>query len=1822
MKILFIALALSLCTLVGRAQDSVADTRFNPDRGLFSGPLTVTLSSATPGAWIRHTTDGSVPPASGGAPSPVTVNLTRSTVLRAIAYLPSGAALPTNIDTHTYLIASSPLRWSGTTLAPTTAYPSNVWTSLQALPVLSIAMPASDFATVRDSGSGGIGSSGGNEQYERACSAEWIVPPHPRYAGMPEWQAEAGLRPHSWVTTKRAFRLYFKRIYGQGSLDEAVFDSAPLRARGAAKSFEKIVLRSHSNDGWESNWGGDDDALYLRDQFASATFADMGRLAPRATWAHLFVNGGYYGLYSPTERPDHDFQATYEGGAGDDYLGFNHGGVINEGASTALRDQAWNPADLSVPANYASFQSVLDVPQFTDFLLAAFYCNTHPWDWPVNGGAPQNFYGGNRNNPGHPVKHFIWDFEAALVWPAGVHPYFQNSSSNKTSVFLRTWFALRNNADFRMQFADRAHRLLLGGGALDAARTTRRIDALARHVQPALAAEQWQWGDPFGTWNARLASARAQIAANTASMIASMRSEGVYPANDPPTVALAGQPVTGDRLRVSGPVTLALANPNAAGAGSIRYTLTGMDPRASGGAVAAGALDAGHAANVPVTAPAILRARVLDGSAWSALREIVISPAQDFSGLRISEIHYHPSNAPVAGSTPVLDITGDIGGDQFGRARIRLEAAPPATLSRGDHVRITGASADANNGLFTIVAREADGVVLDQPLTNEGASPAAAEFLLDGDRYEFVELHNGGSTELDLTGVRFVDGIDFTFPAGTRLAAGARAVLSPAPWDFAARYGGTAQVFRCAGALDNAGETLLLVHDAGHDLEVSALSTLAGGQGRITLPVAPPAGFASNDWVEVSLASNVVNNGLARLDAVGALHLDVADALPAEAAGARVALYKTITRVSYNDRAPWPVSADGLGFSIVPSGQGSGPADPAWWRASAQVHGSPRAEDPSPAPRPALLVSEVLAHTDWPQTDTFEIHNPTAAPVDLAGWWITDDRLTPRKYALPSVIVPPGGYAAFLEDNDANPANNASLPAGFFGGTFSLGSDGDEAWLYSPDTGYGHGFSFGASANGESFGRLVTSDARERFVAQSAHTPGAANAGPRVGPVVITEIHYNPAAAGQEFVELQNISAAPVPLFSSTNRWELAGVSFTFPANVTLAAGEVVLVIHESASPTAFAAANSVPAGVRIWTCPGRLDNAGERISLRRPDTPNGALVPMIVMDELTYDDTAPWPSTPDGGGPSLERIQPGAFADDPANWRASASAGGTPGVVLPPNTPLIALSPAGFLLAAPAGSPVPNQTFQAWNAGTSTLNYTLSTNRAWLGVSPAGGTSTGPAQKTTHTVTVTTAGLEPGIHLGQITVSAPGAANHPAVIPVQIEVAAPDTVAPSILQARALDGTRVELVFSEPMNPGVTASGAARPGAYVLSPGGTATGAVLGSDGRTLTLTFASVSGGTSTLTVNGPADLAGNPVAPGTQVFIAYAADPVGGGLVARWPLDDGSGTTAADASGNNRAATLVNGPAWSSGGRQGGAVEFDGVNDRLDAGTWSVSGSALTIALWLRADDFDISDCRMVSKANGTAEADHWWMLGTVESGGIKLRARLKTGGTTTTLIASSGDVQPGVWIHAALVYDGATLKLFQDGVEVGSVAKTGALSVDDTVPVWVGDNFPSASRPFDGLLDDVRVYNRALNPTELAALVSGAAVDSDGDTDGLSDSWEITHFGSTSHPDGDPGDDADLDGMSNLEEWTAGTHPRLGASRLHIQSLFEGASASRILHWSSAYGRVYDIQVSTNLATGVWTPVDSGIPAGPPLNRWTNAPPADAEFQAYRVRARRP
>ncbi len=371
----------------------------------------------------------------------------------------------------------------------------------------------------------------------------------------------------------------------------------------------------------------------------------------------------------------------------------------------------------------------------------------------------------------------------------------------------------------------------------------------------------------------------------------------------------------------------------------------------------------------------------------------------------------------------------------------------------------------------------------------------------------------------------------------------------------------------------------------------------------------------------------------------------------------------TVFSVTYQNRTPWPVAPDGFGFSLVPRypGQSQAPDNGANWRASSQPGGSPGADDP-PSPEPSIVINEVLAHTDPPLLDAIELHNTGDAPIDVSNWWLTDDPSNPAKFKIPSpTIIPGGGYQAF----DASGFN--AVPGAAT--SFALGSMGDAAYLFSADaagnlTGYSHGVEFGASFNATSFGRWVNEVGEEFFPLQTALSIGQSNAGPRIGPVIINEIHYHPASGEPEFVEFLNLTAESVLLCDAmrpTNGWKLAGAGFTFPPDTTIAGHGLMLIT--AADPAVFRAIYSVPEEVPVLgPFGGVLQDSGERLELQAPDTPDTAgVVPYVTVEEVRYNDRAPWPAEADGSGLSLQRRSLD-YGNSPAAWIATTP---TPGRLL-----------------------------------------------------------------------------------------------------------------------------------------------------------------------------------------------------------------------------------------------------------------------------------------------------------------------------------------------------------------------------------------------------------------------------------------------------------------------------------------------------------------------------------------------------------------------------
>ena len=398
-------------------------------------------------------------------------------------------------------------------------------------------------------------------------------------------------------------------------------------------------------------------------------------------------------------------------------------------------------------------------------------------------------------------------------------------------------------------------------------------------------------------------------------------------------------------------------------------------------------------------------------------------------------------------------------------------------------------------------------------------------------------------------------------------------------------------------------------------------------------------------------------------------------------------------------RSDWYRITDGAGFALAIREPGGPLAD--WglasaWRPSGVAGGTPGAGDaalPSFAP---IVINEVLAHTDPPQLDSIELYNPTGTNVSIGGWFLSDDLKSPKKYRIPSGVTAPAGRCLTFNTNQFGVGANG----------FALSALGDQVYLFSADaqtnlTGYLHGFAFDASPNGVSFGRHVDSVGSEHFVLQAGVTLSQTNAGPRVGPVVISEIMYHPPDAVEpltEFIELANITATSTPLYDPefpTNTFHLRGaVDFDFPPGVVLGPGERLLVVGFPPTETnrlaAFQARFTVPTNALVlgpWS--GQLNNAGESLKLKCPDKPNvlGTLVevPYWTAEEVAYQPLSPWPAMADGLGASLQRLTLGSFGDEPTNWFAS---GFTPGranaLNLPPTAAIVSPTAGSSVYAGP----------------------------------------------------------------------------------------------------------------------------------------------------------------------------------------------------------------------------------------------------------------------------------------------------------------------------------------------------------------------------------------------------------------------------------------------------------------------------------------------------------------------------------------------------------
>ena len=480
-----------------------------------------------------------------------------------------------------------------------------------------------------------------------------------------------------------------------------------------------------------------------------------------------------------------------------------------------------------------------------------------------------------------------------------------------------------------------------------------------------------------------------------------------------------------------------------------------------------------------------------------------------------------------------------------------------------------------------------------------------------------------------------------------------------------------------------------------------------------------------------------------------------------------------------------------------------------------------------------------------------------------------------------------------------------------------------------------------------------------------------------------------------------------------------------------------------------------------------------------------------------TVSDDAAWLSVAPAGGsgagtvtvtPNTSGLTAGTYTANVTITAAGAT--GSPRTVPvsltvdpPPPGPALAVTPGSLGFTGTQGGASPaDRTVSVSNTGGGTLQWTASDDAPWLTVSPASGTNAG-----TITVSASIAGLTAGTHTAALTVSAAGATGSPRTIPVTFTVDPPPqppvlAVSPATLTFSAAQGApTVETKAVNVTNTGggtlqftasanvpwltVTPSSDTAPRTVSVTP--STAGLAAGDHSGTVTIASAGTSGSPKTVAV--------------TFTITPAPSCPPPAGLVGAWGFDEASGTTTPDASPAANTGT-ISGATRTVAGRFGGALSFDGVNDWVtvaDANSLDLS-TGMTLSAWVNpaAGGATWRTALMKERTGGLSYA----LYGNSDTG--------QPSGHVSTPFESSAKgtagLPVGVWSHLAATYDGVTLRLFVNGVQVSSRAVSGAIPAG-TGLLRIGGNAVWAEW-FSGLIDEVRVYNRALPAAELQSDLS--------------------------------------------------------------------------------------------------------------------------------------
>ena len=546
----------------------------------------------------------------------------------------------------------------------------------------------------------------------------------------------------------------------------------------------------------------------------------------------------------------------------------------------------------------------------------------------------------------------------------------------------------------------------------------------------------------------------------------------------------------------------------------------------------------------------------------------------------------------------------------------------------------------------------------------------------------------------------------------------------------------------------------------------------------------------------------------------------------------------------------------------------------------------------------------------------------------------------------------------------------------------------------------------------------------------------------------------------------------------------VAGLGDTPAARVSTGASTpwtMATVVFKSAAPAAPPALSVSPTSLSFSGTTGGPSPAAQTLSVS--NTGGGTL-------SWTASESASWlslsPTSGTNSGPFTVMPDISGLAAGTYTTSITVNATGASGspktipvtfTVAAPTPPALSVTPASLSFSGTQGGSDPaTKTLTVSNTGGGTMSWTTSDDVPWLTVSPTSGTN-----GATITVTPSISGLAAGTYTGTVTVDAGTATGSPAAIPVTLTVSAPPpptlAVTPTSMTFTATQGG----TNPAPQSASVTNTGSGSLDVSVtddaswlsVTPATATAPATLSVAPNTSGLTA-----GTYTATVTVTATTTGATGSPKTIAVTLNVVPPTSSGLVGAWGFNETSGNTVTDASGNANTGTINNATRTTS-GKFGGALSFNGTNAWVtvpDSASLDLT-AGMTLEAWVNPTAIGTAWRCVVLKEQPAN------LIYALYAGNTKGRAATDVFTTADMQLNGTTNTPLNAWTHLAATYDGTTLRLYVNGTQVASKPVSGAIKTSTGVLRIGGNNI--WGEYFAGLIDEVRIYNKALTAAQIQA-----------------------------------------------------------------------------------------------------------------------------------------